>query len=262
MSPKPTRGDAPRTYGQSGRQRRREVEEAARKQRARMIAFIAVLGVLVLGAVAGAIALSGGTKHGNQASIGGTTVPSTIPAPPTTAVAENPGPETAAIPGGTALASASTTAPGTTVDGIRCQSNEQVAYHIHAHLAVFVNGQPAQIPAGIGVPNAVNEAKTGDAFVGASVCYYWLHTHAADGIIHIEAPGTKLYTLGNFFDEWQQPLGPDQVAGNRAGVTAYVDGKPFNGDPATIVLNKHTVVQLDVGEPIVPPQPFSQWGSL
>ena len=38
------------------------------------------------------------------------------------------------------LASASTAADGQTVDGIECQSNEQVAYHIHTHLTVYVNG--------------------------------------------------------------------------------------------------------------------------
>jgi hypothetical protein len=181
---------------------------------------------------------------------------------PTTAVAEDPGPETAPIPGGRALAAASTTAPGSTVDGIMCQANERVAYHIHAHLAVFVNGQQSQVPAGIGIPHPINESRAGNAFVGASQCYYWLHTHAADGIIHIESPTAKLYTLGNFFDEWQQKLGAHQVAGDTGPVTAYVDGRPYSGDPATIVLTIHSVVQLDVGEPIVPPQPFNQWGQL
>ena len=28
----------------------------------------------------------------------------------------------------------------------------------------------------------------------------WLHTHAADGIVHIESPVDRTYTLGNFFD--------------------------------------------------------------
>jgi hypothetical protein len=262
MSSKPTKGGPPpRTYGQSGRQRRREAEDAARKQRTRTIAFISVLAVLVLGAIGGAIALSGG-NHGSPISIGGTTVPSTIGNTPTTAVAENPGPETAPIPGGVELAPASTTTPGTTVDGVECQSNEQVAYHIHIHLAVFIDGTQVQIPAGIGIPNPANQETSGDAFVAATVCYYWMHTHAADGIIHVEAPTTKLYTLGNFFDEWQQPLTTNQVGPDKGLVTAFLNGKPFTGDPRTILLQKHNVIQLDVGEPIVPPQSFSQWGQL
>jgi hypothetical protein len=137
-----------------------------------------------------------------------------------------------------------------------------VKYHIHAHLTVFVNGTQMQIPAGIGVPNAVNSQTKGDAFVAASVCYYWLHTHAADGIIHIESPTTRIYTLGNFFDEWGQPLTANTVGPANGLVTAYVNGKEFSGDPGTIPLTPHAVIQLDIGAPIVPAQPFNQWGQL
>ena len=44
-------------------------------------------------------------------------------------------------------------------------------------------------------------------------CIYWLHTHAPDGVIHIESPTQRIYTLGNFFDEWRQPLSANQVGG-------------------------------------------------
>ncbi len=43
---------------------------------------------------------------------------------------------------GPQIAPAGTTLPGTTVDGIHCAPVEQLAYHIHAHLAVFVDGRP------------------------------------------------------------------------------------------------------------------------
>ncbi|MFL5823220.1 MAG: hypothetical protein ACJ764_07240, partial [Solirubrobacteraceae bacterium] len=46
---------------------------------------------------------------------------------------------------GPSLAPASTTAPGTPVNGIRCSQAEQVAYHIHVHLQVYVDGQPRQL---------------------------------------------------------------------------------------------------------------------
>src|SRR5438105_3943505 len=48
--------------------------------------------------------------------------------------------------------------PGTTgtgkVDGITCGLREQLAYHIHAHLAVFDNGSPRALPGGIGIPGS------------------------------------------------------------------------------------------------------------
>jgi hypothetical protein len=32
--------------------------------------------------------------------------------------------------------------------------------------------------------------------------FYWLHTHAADGIIHVESLVQRTYMLGNFFNVW------------------------------------------------------------
>jgi hypothetical protein len=159
------------------------------------------------------------------------------------------GPEQMPIESGTLLAPASTAAQGETVDGIRCESTEQVAYHIHAHLAVFVNGNPRPIPLGIGVVTPQVQA----GFAQASKCYYWLHTHVQDGVIHIESPTKKLYTLGDFFDEWHQPLSASQVATAKGAVTAYVNGKRFTGDPSGISLSSHANIQLDVGTPAVAP---------
>ena len=98
------------------------------------------------------------------------------------------------------------------MDGIGCQTSEQTLFHIHAHLTVFVNGSPRQVPSGIGIPGAhAQQTAAGSVRRRSGTCFYWLHTHAADGIIHIESPVQRTYTLGEFFDEWGQPLGPGQV---------------------------------------------------
>ncbi len=164
------------------------------------------------------------------------------------------GPEGIALQSGQQLASVSSAASGQTVDGISCDASEQVAYHIHSHLAVYVNGQQRSVPYGIGVVEPVPQTVSGSTFVSASQCYYWLHTHAQDGIIHVESPTQKQYTLGQFFDIWKQPLSTGQVGPAGGHVTAYVNGKVFNGDPRTITLQPHEDIQLDVGTPVVPPQ--------
>jgi SecY len=92
--------------------------------------------------------------------------------------------------------------------------------------------------------------------IGLALALYWLHTHARDGIVHIESPIQRTYTLGDFFDIWRQPLSRRRGAGARGPVTAYVDGRPFIGDPRTIALGAHRVVQLDVRRR-VPPNGFS-----
>jgi hypothetical protein len=158
---------------------------------------------------------------------------------------------------GPELAPAGSTTQGQTVDGIQCGATEQLAYHIHARLATYVNGQPESLPAGIGIPGALVQQSPLGPVVGQGQCFYWLHTHTTDGVIHIESPTSRIYTLGNFFDVWRQPLGATQVGPNRGKVTAFVNGKPWTKDPRSIPLDPHNVIQLDVGSPAVPFQPIS-----
>jgi hypothetical protein len=145
-----------------------------------------------------------------------------------------------------------TAATGQTVDGIQCQTSEQVAYHIHAHLAIFADGQQRTVPLGIGIPNAQIDSSAGTPFAVGGSCFYWLHSHATDGIIHIESPDQRTYTLANWFDIWGQPLGATQVAGDKGAVTAYVNGQRYTGDPRQIPLTAHAVIQLNVGTDVAP----------
>jgi hypothetical protein len=170
------------------------------------------------------------------------------------------GPEGVPVPGVTPLASTATIATGHRVDGIGCQTSEQTLFHIHAHLTVFVNGSPRQVPAGIGVPGARAQQTAQGPFVTSGTCFYWLHTHAGDGIIHIESPVHRTYTLGEFFDEWGQALGPGQVGPARGHVTAIYNGKAFTGNPRDIPLIAHAQIQLEVGKPLVAPESIT-WPS-
>ena len=158
----------------------------------------------------------------------------------------------------TLLASTDGQAQGQPVDGISCDTSEQVVYHIHAHLAVYTNGKARIIPEGIGIvpPTQVVQTSAGP-FVVAGKCFYWLHAHTADGIIHIESPSQRVYTLGNYFDIWNQPLSATEVGPAHGPVTAYLDGQPFTGDPRSIPLDAHTLIQLDVGSALPGPQPFT-----
>jgi len=150
-----------------------------------------------------------------------------------------------------ALAPAATTRTGP-VDGISCAPVEQLTYHIHAHLAVFVNGRLASLPGGIGIPGSVTQPSAQGPIAAGGQCYYWLHTHTSDGVIHIESPSPRIYTLGNFFDEWHQPLSANRVAGVQGPLTALVNGKPWKRSPRAIPLIPHEDVQFDIGEPTPP----------
>ena len=157
-----------------------------------------------------------------------------------------------------ALASTAGQAHGQPVDGIVCQSSEQVVYHVHAHLTVCTNGTLRTIPAGIGiVPPILSTPAAEGPFVYAGTCFYWLHSHTQDGVIHIESPTDHVYTLGNYFDIWNQPLSASQVGPATGSVTASVNGQRFNRNPRFIPLTRHTLIQLDVGSGSPGPQPFT-----
>lgn len=173
-----------------------------------------------------------------------------------------PGPEGPPIEGGPNLAPAGSLQPGGSVDGIQCQSDEQVAFHIHTRLTVFVNGKSMKVPYGVGIADPQAQPTQAGPFVGGGSCFSWLHTHAADGIIHIESPIERAYTLGNFFDVWGQPLSTTQVGPHMGTVTAVWNGKVWTGNPRDIPLGSHTQIQLEVGKPLVEPVHITNWGQL
>ena len=220
---------------------RRKAEAAAAAARTRKVRLVSTGSViLTVVVIIGAIFLFRGKAP-------------VIAAPPTTPLtttetasyspapsfAPSPSAERVPIPTGPVLADTSSMAQGQTVNGVQCETSEALQYHIHTHLSVFVNGVGRQIPQFIGI---------------TTKCLYWLHTHAPDGILHVESPTSRVYTLGDFFKVWGQPLDAAHVGPITGQVTAFVNGQRFTGsDPSTIPLRPHDELQLDVGTPTVAP---------
>jgi hypothetical protein len=128
---------------------------------------------------------------------------------------------------------------GATVDGLICAANMSELYHVHAHLAIFKDGQWLAMPANVGI---------------LSQCNYEMHTHDQTGIIHIETPTFKTFTLGQFFDIWGQPLSSTNVAGVTGNVVAYIndngDSRRYMGDLRNIELTSLRDITLQIGTPI------------
>jgi hypothetical protein len=173
------------------------------------------------------------------------------------------GPEGVPIPKGAILAPRSSPALGKSVDGIKCQRREQVLFHIHAHLTLFVDGKARRVPFGIGIgPPLYGQNLPNGAFVTSGSCFSWLHTHADDGIIHIESPVQRTFTLGEFFDIWSQPLSASQLGPVRGPVVATYDGEVWEGNPRSIPLTKHAQIQLEIGKPLVAPEHIKSFRGL
>ena len=135
------------------------------------------------------------------------------------------------------------------VDGIYCDTLEQTAYHIHAHLTIYIDGKQVTIPQGIGIASDQS-------------CFYWLHTHTSDGVVHIEFPKQGSPTLGNFLDIWGQHFqqsGFHNELASSADWTVYVDGKQVSSDFNHLILKPHQVITIAYNSPNITPDSSFNW---
>jgi hypothetical protein len=125
-------------------------------------------------------------------------------------------------------------------------SQEQLDYHIHVHLDVFVRGVHIPVPALVGIDVV-------DQFLTV------LHTHDPSGVVHIESASSAPYSLGKFFGVWGVRLNSSCVgrycSGPNARLRAYLGGKPFKGNPASIVLREHEEIVIAFGTKAQLPRP-------
>lgn len=125
------------------------------------------------------------------------------------------------------------------IDGIQCGAMEQLGYHIHTHLDIFVNSHQITVPSLIGITDS---------------CFYWLHTHDQSGIIHIESPVKKEFTLGQFIDIWGKKYYAGQIFSNtitdNKKLTTYINGDILrNGtDLKDIVFHPHDEIAIIYGK--------------
>lgn len=93
--------------------------------------------------------------------------------------------------------------------------NVALMQHIHPTLQIIVNGVPEKIPANIGLSDTCERA---------------VHTHDANGTLHVEAQDLHPYTLGEFFAVWKRPLVTPEFT------SMVVDGALSKENPATLIL--------------------------
>jgi hypothetical protein len=224
-----------------------------------------VLAALLVGAALTLSGCGGGGGGNNQPTTAPltfsvtTTVPTTTIATPT--AKPYIGPDGLPMETGDFLAPSTTTRLGAIVHGIQCEPLAQSAYTVYAHLQVYVDGHSRALPGGIGIVDQhIAETKHG-LYYGALTCMYWLHTRAADGLVEVQSPVGRTFTLGDLFAVWNQRLDGTHVAHARGRVRASVDGHPWTGNPTLIPLHEHEAIQLSVGPPARTPQPVDWLGT-
>lgn len=147
--------------------------------------------------------------------------------------------------------------------GLTPTREEKLLYHVHAHLDVFVDGEPQVVPLGIGLKQSdpalstktVDGIKAYGFFAGVPckrICVSPLHTHDETGIIHTESLEANPNTLGQFFTQWGVRLTKRCVGGYctpKTSIRFYIDGAEYKGDPREIELTNLLEVAILIGTP-------------
>ena len=124
--------------------------------------------------------------------------------------------------------------------GLPMLGSEGAVEHIHAHLDVQVDGQAVAVPADIGIDRASGTISP-------------LHTHDATGVIHIESPVKRQFSLGELFSEWEVSLSTDNIGALRAtdgkNLRVFVNGTEKTGNPAAITFGPHDEIAVVYGTP-------------
>jgi hypothetical protein len=162
-------------------------------------------------------------------------------------------------------------ATGQTVDNISCTTGEQLAVHYHADVQIYVNGVLRPLPGGIGIvlPDGTDSPHLTSN--GATSCIYSLHSHDATGIVHVESPDNRAYTLGNLFDLWGQHLSTTQFmtypvnATHKLAIVVYDAAgakKIITGDPSKVVISAHETLIIQYNSAAELGAPYANWGNL
>jgi len=134
---------------------------------------------------------------------------------------------------------------GQTVMGLNCEPTMDETYHVHTHVSIFLNGEALAVPGQIGIVDTSATAQ----------CFYNIHTHDSSGKIHVEAPAPGMFTLGQLFAIWGEPLETTNIGGiTGLPVVVYVTDAGVvtkdTGDWKAIELKSHREVTIQIGTAI------------
>lgn len=114
---------------------------------------------------------------------------------------------------------------------LTCDPEMAQGFHVHPVLEIIANGEKVEVPANIGV---------------GPTCMTVLHTHTPDGVIHVESPEKRDFTLSDFFAVWERPFSRDEILTYKADTThrirITVDGVNVDTYENTVLRDGENIV--------------------
>jgi hypothetical protein len=127
-------------------------------------------------------------------------------------------------------------------------ATEGLVLHTHQHLDIFIRGHAIQVPMQIGIVTSPN------------VLFAPIHTHDATGIIHVESPVVRDFSLGEVFDVWGVRFTSTCIGGYcNSGIErlqVFANGKVVTFDPRRLKLIAHEEIVVTFGLPEQIPTPY------
>lgn len=112
-----------------------------------------------------------------------------------------------------------------------CTTDMATEFHIHPVLKIVIDGTEETLPVNIGIENG---------------CMHPLHTHDSTGIVHVESPVKRDFTLGDFFAVWGKEFTRDQILDRKADdthtITMTVNGQAADSYENTVLKDKDEIV--------------------
>ena len=153
---------------------------------------------------------------------------------------------------------------GQKIGKISCDPVEYLNdYHVHIYLGIVANGKQIAVPDAIGLDKPGPEQ---NGYITTAGCYYFIHTHDASGMIHIEdpnnlPPSATPYTFSSFLKIWGMRYTKTTFGkyhgkmlvfvGNPAalGQTEVTSYQQWKGGLGAIPLRSHEVIWIEIGKP-------------
>lgn len=114
---------------------------------------------------------------------------------------------------------------------LQCTTDMATEFHIHPELSIVINGEKQIIPTDVGIVNG---------------CMNALHAHDDKGILHVEAPVKKDFTLGDFFAVWKKDFSKDKildaVVSENLEIVVTVNGQKVDTYENTILYDKDKIL--------------------
>lgn len=114
---------------------------------------------------------------------------------------------------------------------LTCTTDMATQFHIHPNLEIIINGQKQEIPANIGI---------------GLTCMNAIHTHDNSGVIHIESPEKRDFTLSDFFAVWNKTFTSSQILDSKVDehhvIRETVNGQQVQDYENTVLRDKDQIV--------------------